>query len=393
MEDLGNPDILEKYGNDLMSTIIKGPILLNEFKRNEATINSKMIEQNNSTSKTKDSNTKHPQLNKPKSRIDKLLHRYNNEFISQAKEADLMKKNRSEIQSEYEKLTSEINKVKTTNRDEELLKMQKKNQEIEIELFDLKNQDKTKLIDKEEESKKLVQELNDLFQIKMNDALVKDKERKSAIEEIKNIKKQQEDLNAQIAENINKLNDLDKDVKNLEEQVNNYETYKQFIDKVIEKSNEGNSNNHNDYDKLKEKFENLIERMNEIKDDIEKQEVEIKEKKAEQARLMKTDEKQNQNQKVLKLEEEAKELARENELLEKEIEEIMKKNQKKESDNHQIMLSIINLYKKVEKKKDKEIQFDTENMKESQLCEMLSEINDKLNDLIAIYKDLESYNK
>lgn len=387
MEDFGNPEVLENYGNELFETIKRGPELLNELKRNEVA-NTKASENNKSHSKKKEIS-----IGKPKSKIEKLLKKYNRDFLEQTKDSDIINKNRTEIQEEYDKLTKEINKIKTVNRDEELLRMQKKNQEIEIELFDLKNQDKTKLIDKEEESRKLVHDLNELFQNKMVDALNKDKERKAAIEEIKNIKKQQEDLNSQIAENNNKLSELDKDVKNLEEQVNNYETYKQFIDKVIEKSNEGNSNNNNDYDKLKEKFENLIERMNEIKDDIDKQEKEIKEKKAEQSRLMKTDEKQNQNQRVLKLEEEAKELAYENENLEKEIEEIMKKNQKKESDNHQIMLSIINLYKKVEKKKDKEIQFDTENMKESQLCDMLSEINDKLNDLIAIYKDLENNNK
>ena len=378
-----SPEELELYGNKLMEKINKVPDYLKNI--------------NNEGKNTEKRETTQPKQKSSRanssSKIDKLLKKYNNEYLDGIKNEDRLNKNKVDVKSELDRLVKSINKIKCVNRDEELLRMQKKNQEIEIELFDLKNQDKTKLIEKEEESKKLVLELNDLFQNKMNETLIKDKERKSAIEEIKNIKKQQDDLNYQIAENNNKISDLEKDVKNLEQQVENYETYKQFIDKVIEKSNEGNSNNNNDYDKLKEKFENLIERMNEIKDDIDKQEIEIKEKKIEQAKLLKTDEKQNQNQKVLKLEEEAKELTRENEMLEKEIEEIMKKNQKKESDNHQIMLSIINLYKKVEKKKDKEIHFDTENIKESQLCDMLSEINDKLNDLIAIYKDLESYNK
>jgi hypothetical protein len=300
-----SPEDLEIYGNKLMEKITKVPDFLKNVNHDIKISEKREMTQPKQKSSRANSSSK----------IEKLLKKYNNEYLEGIKDEDKLNKNKVDVQSELDRLVKNINKIKSVNRDEELLRMQKKNQEIEIELFDLKNQDKTKLIEKEEESKKLVIELNELFQNKMNETLIKDKERKSAIEEIKNIKKQQDDLNAQIAKNNEDISDLEKDVRNLEHQVENYETYKQFIDKVIEKSNEGNSNNNNDYDKLKEKFENLIERMNEIKDDIDKQEIEIKEKKIEQAKLLKTDEKQNQNQKVLKLEEEAKELTRENEML------------------------------------------------------------------------------
>lgn len=391
MDNLSSPEDLEKYGDSLIEKINKIPEMISELKEIENNIKkeNQAKDQNDNNQKNQILQKESKQnINKYQSKIEKIYKKYYNDLIKDKKEDEMISNNKLKIENELERLIKDINKIKSVDRDEELLKMQKVNQELELELYDLKNQDKTKLVQKEEESKRLVFELNELFQNKMNDTLIKDRERKSAIEEIKNIKKQQEELNVQINDNNNKISDLEKEVKTLEYQVENYESYKKFIDKVIEKTNEGNGNVNNDYDKLKEKFENLIERMNEIKDDIEKQEVEIKEKKEEQSKLLKTDEKQLENQKILKLEEEAKELTRENEILEKEIEEIMRKNQKKESDNHQIMLSIINLYKKVNKK-DKQIHFDIENMKEDKLCEMLNEINDKLSDLIAIYKDLD----
>lgn len=391
MDNLSSPEELEKYGDSLIEKINKIPEMISELKEIENNIKkeNQAKDQNENNQKNQIIQKESKQnISKYQSKIEKIYKKYYNDLIKDKKEDEMISNNKLKIENELERLIKDINKIKSVDRDEELLKMQKVNQELELELYDLKNQDKTKLVQKEEESKRLVFELNELFENKMNDTLIKDRERKSAIEEIKNIKKQQEELNVQINDNNNKISDLEKEVKTLEYQVENYESYKKFIDKVIEKTNEGNGNVNNDYDKLKEKFENLIERMNEIKDDIEKQELEIKEKKEEQSRLLKTDEKQLENQKILKLEEEAKELTRENEILEKEIEEIMRKNQKKESDNHQIMLSIINLYKKVNKK-DKQIHFDIENMKEEKLCEMLNEINDKLSDLIAIYKDLD----
>jgi chromosome segregation ATPase len=391
MDNLSSPEELEKYGDSLIEKINKIPEMISELKEIENNIKkeNQAKDQNENNQKNQIIRKESKQnISKYQSKIEKIYKKYYNDLIKDKKEDEMISNNKLKIENELERLIKDINKIKSVDRDEELLKMQKVNQELELELYDLKNQDKTKLVQKEEESKRLVFELNELFENKMNDTLIKDRERKSAIEEIKNIKKQQEELNVQINDNNNKISDLEKEVKTLEYQVENYESYKKFIDKVIEKTNEGNGNVNNDYDKLKEKFENLIERMNEIKDDIEKQELEIKEKKEEQSRLLKTDEKQLENQKILKLEEEAKELTRENEILEKEIEEIMRKNQKKESDNHQIMLSIINLYKKVNKK-DKQIHFDIENMKEEKLCEMLNEINDKLSDLIAIYKDLD----
>jgi len=375
-----------------MEKINKIPEMIKQLKEIENTNIKQEKSKQSNLNKEKKQIESMSNTNKHQSKIEKIYKKYYNDLIKDKKEDEMITNNKIKIENELQRLIKDISKVKTVDRDEELLKMQKTNQDLEMELFDLKNQDKTRLIQKEDESKRLVIELNELFENKMNDMLVKDRERKSAIEEIKNIKKQQEELNTQIYESNNKISDLEKEVKTLEVQVENYESYKKFIDKVIEKTNEGNGNINNDYDKLKEKFENLIERMNEIKEDIEKQELEIKEMKEEQGRLLKTDEKQLENQKILKLEEEAKELTRENEVLEKEIEEIMRKNQKKESDNHQIMLSIINLYRKVNKK-DKLVSFDTENINEERLCEMLNVINDKLSDLIAIYKDLDGHIK
>lgn len=403
--DLNDANEIEKIGDDLFNKIKKGPEMLKELYNQENLQDAKNLNNNISYISTKNNinknntscNIENRFNSKATSKVEKLLKKYNNEYLKNLKESEKLNTNNftsnnnkfnNLIQEEFEKVSKEVNKIKIVNREEELLRMQKKNEEIELELLNLKNQDKSKLHDKEEESKKLVEELNETFKEKMKEAYAKDKERKAAIEEIKQIQKQQDDLNFQIEDNNKKLFDLKNEVEVLEKQVEKYETYKQFIDEVIKKSNEGNSNKNSDYDKLKEQFENLIYNMNNIKQDIEKQELEIKEKKAEQNYLLKTDEKQSQNQKVAKLEEEAKLLAKENESLEKDIEEIMKKNQNKESENHQIMLSIINLHLKVKKNK-KIVDYDTENMKESTLCEYLSEISDNLNDLIAICNDSE----
>ena len=420
MEDIDN---LEKQGNDMMNYINKAPNFLahltggdgahdnrsgsgsptshNNNQNNIHELNSKsgMSHTNSNNTHTKESHTvkskPKPHSNEPTNfhtnRVDKLLRKYNNDYIQSLKATDTVLKNKGNINQEYEKYTKELNRVKSVNRDEDLLKMQKQNQDIEHTLGKLKNKDKTELVVKEEESKKLVEELNNLFLDKKKEALEKDQERKDAIEEIKKIKIQQQDLEKRNKESRIQLSELEKEVENLDRQVKNYEEYKKFIDEVIENSNESGSNNNYDYDKLKDQFENLIERMNEIKEDIAKQEAFIKKKKKEQSELMKKNDKQAQNQKLLQLEEEAKILAKENKDIEKEIEDIMNKNQKKESDNHQIMLSIINLYGKVTKKQD--MQVDTENIKEHQLCKMLDTINEKMNDLIQIYNALENKEK
>lgn len=317
-------------------------------------------------------------------KIEKIIRKLNVEYINQIKDTDIKIKNRDDLIMEMNKYNAEVTKLKQNNRDEALLHMLKENQEIEMTLKDLKNKDKSELKLKEEESCKLVEELNELFEQKKKDAIEKDDERKSAIEEIKQLKKQQEEFKKLNNQSLKKKEELIKELELLDEKVETFKNYKNFIDQVIENSNEGSTNPVNDYEKLKEKFENLIERMTEIQNDIIDQENQIVKLKKEQADLMRKNDKQLQNQKILQLEEETKNYIRENKILEKEIEEILKKNQKKESDTHQIKLSIINLYNKVNNSNECNIDLD-----DNELCEKLNDINEKIIDLIKIHKQLE----
>ena len=59
-----------------------------------------------------------------------------------------------------------MNDIKQVNRDEELLRMQRENQEIEEKLNQLKQQDNTELKEKQENCRKLVEQLNVLFKKK-----------------------------------------------------------------------------------------------------------------------------------------------------------------------------------------------------------------------------------
>lgn len=409
-------DKIEKYGDDLVKNLsnnflkkvsadIERTKKENDFTNriepnylrgyiDKSKSNDETISKNNDRDINEDKKDNNLKItNKPLSKVEKLLKKYNNEYTNNMKGIEKTLKKEGDIMEQFEKYTKEINSIKSNNRDEDLLKIQKENQEIEMVLNQLKNQDKSELIAKEEESRKLVEELNTLFELKKAEALEKDRERKAAIEEIKMIRSKQENLKKSNEKAEETLQQLEEEVKLLEKQVQNYENYKRFIDEVVGNSDNNtvsglNYGNKEDYDKLKEKFENLIERMNEIKDDISKLEKEIEDKKKEKSELKKKNDRQSQNHKVSELEEEAKILTKENELLEREIEEIMKKNQKKESDNHRIMLSIINLYKKVAKKERQEF-FDTEKLDEDKLCIMLNEIGDNLNDYIAIYMELE----
>jgi hypothetical protein len=318
-----------------------------------------------------------------KEKIEKIMRKLNNEYVKQIKETDKKARNRSELYQELSKYNKELNKIKRANRDEDLLKMQKENQAIEITLKELKNKDKSELKQKEEESKKLVEDLNVLFNEKRKEAAEKDEERKTAIEEIKQIKKDQEKEKNLIIELTKKKERLTEILEKLDKDVENFKNYKTFLDQVIESSNEVSSNN--DFDKLKEKFENLIERMHEIQNDITEQENKIQKIKKEKAELMRKNDKQAQNQRLLFLEEETKRYFNENKLLEKDIEEVLKKNQKKDSDTHQIKLSINNLYNKVKKTND----FDM-NVDDVRLCDKLSEINERIIDLVKIHKKLEN---
>ena len=66
--------------------------------------------------------------------------------------------------------------------------MQKENQEIEEKLNQLKQQDNTELKEKQENGRKLVEQLNVLFNERKKDAAEKEKEREEAIAQIKKIK-------------------------------------------------------------------------------------------------------------------------------------------------------------------------------------------------------------
>jgi hypothetical protein len=327
-----------------------------------------------------------PPTGKKRDRLDKIMRNLNNEYVKQLKETEIKARNSKDLYSELDKYKKQLDSVKRTNRDEDLLKMQKENQEIEEVLKELKKIDKSELRQKEDESRKLMEELNYLFNEKRKEAFEKDDVRKNAIEEIKQTKKQQEELKKLNQEAKIKLQDLTREKEILDQRVESFNNYKVFIDRVIEKMNE--TNNNFNYDTLKEKFENLIERMQGIKLDIENQEKEIQEIKKQKNELIHKNNKQEQNKRLVDLEEETKALIRENKELELEIEEIVNKNQKNDSDTHQIKLSINNLYNKV-----KENSTYDKNIDENNLCDKLSVIEDRIGDLIKIHKALEKFEK
>jgi hypothetical protein len=327
-----------------------------------------------------------PPTGKKRDRLDKIIRNLNNDYVKQLKETEVKARNSKDLYSELDKYKKQLDAIKRTNRDEDLLKMQKENQEIEEVLKELKKIDKSELRQKEEESKKLMEELNMLFNEKRKEAFEKDEVRRNAIEEIKQTKKQQEELKKLNQEAKIKLQDLTREKEILDQRVESFNNYKVFIDKVIEKMNE--TNNNFNYDTLKEKFENLIERMQGIKLDIENQEKEIHEIKRQKNELIHKNNKQEQNKRLVDLEEETKKLIRENKELELEIEEIVNKNQKNDSDTHQIKLSINNLYNKV-----KENSAYDKNIDENNLCDKLTVIEDRIGDLIKIHKALEKYEK
>jgi hypothetical protein len=327
-----------------------------------------------------------PSNGKKRERLDKIIRNLNNDYIKQLKETEIKARNNKDLFTELDKYKKQIDSIKRTNRDEDLLKMQKENQEIEEVLKELKKIDKSELRTKEEESKKLMEELNFLFNDKRREAFEKDEVRRNAIEEIKQTKKQQEELKKLNQEAKIKLQDLTREKEILDQRVESFNNYKVFIDKVIEKMNE--TNNNFNYDTLKEKFENLIERMQGIKLDIENQEKEIHEIKRQKNELIHKNNKQEQNKRLVDLEEETKKLIRENKELELEIEEIVNKNQKNDSDTHQIKLSINNLYNKV-----KENSAYDKNIDENNLCDKLTVIEDRIGDLIKIHKALEKFEK
>lgn len=81
-----------------------------------------------------------------RNRIDKIMRDLNNKYIKDLKATDIENLKENEVYLEVQRLQKE-NKVNNKNklRDEVILDMEKKNQEIEDKLKELKNKDKSEL--------------------------------------------------------------------------------------------------------------------------------------------------------------------------------------------------------------------------------------------------------
>ena len=91
-----------------------------------------------------------------KYKIDQLTKKLDEEYFKQIKQTDKIPKNSNKIFEELEMYKQKVNDIKQINRDEELLRMQKENQEIEEKLYELKQQDNSELKEKQESCRKLV---------------------------------------------------------------------------------------------------------------------------------------------------------------------------------------------------------------------------------------------
>ena len=326
-----------------------------------------------------------------KFRIDQITKKLDEEYYKDIKRTDKIPKNSQKIFEELESFKQKVNDIKQVNRDEELLRMQKENQEIEEKLNELKQQDNSELREKQESCRKLVEQLNVLFNERKKDAAEKEKEREKAIEQIKAIKSEQEDHKEEIKKLEEDKERLTQMLSNLEKDVESYNIYKKFIDQVNAKYSSDTTNQNDLYDNLKEKFEQLMNHELEIQKNIEDSEKEKEEIKKQIQEMRRKNDKQSQNTRLQQLENEIKEYSDKNKQLEQEIDSILKEKQKKDSDTHQIKLSIFNLYDKVMKedgKVDKNENFDLD-ADETQLCMKLDKINEKIMDLISIHKELE----
>ena len=281
--------------------------------------------------------------------------------------------------------------------------MQRENQEIEEKLNQLKQQDNTELKEKQENCRKLVEQLNVLFNERKKDAAEKEKEREEAIAQIKKIKQEQEKHKKEIDDLTKKKDELTQMLKkdeltqmlqNLEKDVESYNIYKKFIEQVNAKYSNDTTNQNDLYDNLKEKFEQLMNHEMEIQKNIEDSEKEKEEIRKQIQEMRRKNDKQSQNTRLQELENEIKDYTDKNKQLEQDIDSILKEKQKKDSDTHQIKLSIFNLYDKVMKddgKVEKNDNFDMD-ADETQLCMKLDKINEKIMDLIKIHKALENQN-
>ena len=327
-------------------------------------------------------------------KMEQLTRKLDEEYYNGIKQTSKIPKNSKKLFDELESLKQKVNDIKQVNRDEELLKMQKENQEIEEKLNQLKQQDNTELKEKQENCRKLVEQLNVLFNERKKDAAEKEKEREEAIAQIKKIKQEQEKHKKEINDLIAKKEELTQMLQNLEKDVESYNIYKKFIEQVNAKYSNDTTNQNDLYDNLKEKFEQLMNHEIEIQKNIEDSEKEKEEIRRQIQEMRRKNDKQSQNTRLQELENEIKEYTDKNKQLEQEIDAILKEKQKKDSDTHQIKLSIFNLYDKVMKddgKIEKNDNFDMD-ADETQLCMKLDKINEKIMDLIKIHKALENQN-
>ena len=327
-------------------------------------------------------------------KMEQLTRKLDEEYYNGIKATNKIPKNSKKLFDELESLKQKVNDIKQVKRDEELLRMQRENQEIEEKLNQLKQQDNTELKEKQENCRKLVEQLNVLFNERKKDAAEKEKEREEAIAQIKKIKQEQEKHKKEINDLIAKKEELTQMLQNLEKDVESYNIYKKFIEQVNAKYSNDTTNQNDLYDNLKEKFEQLMNHEIEIQKNIEDSEKEKEEIRRQIQEMRRKNAKQSQNTRLQELENEIKEYTDKNKQLEQEIDAILKEKQKKDSDTHQIKLSIFNLYDKVMKddgKVEKNDNFDMD-ADETQLCMKLDKINEKIMDLIKIHKALENQN-
>ena len=327
-------------------------------------------------------------------KMEQLTRKLDEEYYNGIKATNKIPKNSKKLFDELENLKQKVNDIKQVNRDEELLRMQRENQEIEEKLNQLKQQDNTELKEKQENCRKLVEQLNALFNERKKDAAEKEKEREEAIAQIKKIKQEQEKHKKEINDLIAKKEELTQMLQNLEKDVESYNIYKKFIEQVNAKYSNDTTNQNDLYDNLKEKFEQLMNHEIEIQKNIEDSEKEKEEIRRQIQEMRRKNDKQSQNTRLQELENEIKEYTDKNKQLEQEIDAILKEKQKKDSDTQQIKFSIFNLYDKVMKddgKIEKNDNFDMD-ADETQLCMKLDKINEKIMDLIKIHKALENQN-
>ena len=210
-------------------------------------------------------------------KMEQLTRKLDEEYYNGIKATNKIPKNSKKLFDELETLKQKVNDIKQVNRDEELLRMQRENQEIEEKLNQLKQQDNTELKEKQENCRKLVEQLNVLFNERKKDAAEKEKEREEAIAQIKKIKQEQEKHKKEINDLVAKKEELTQMLQNLEKDVESYNIYKKFIEQVNAKYSNDTTNQNDLYDNLKEKFEQLMNHEIEIQKNIEDSEKEKEE--------------------------------------------------------------------------------------------------------------------